>query len=224
MKKNILIRGHVRNSFREEGLVKLLRSLCLEFKCDIYMHAWDVVQTSRSWRSLEDDNTVVDQEFIRRGMLDVWENVKGLIIEDEMSVSLLGDVEKINNSSIRKNVLLAMKSMFYGKLRLTEHVSGVVEPDDMVFLTRFDVLSNSNSLRHDEVLDFISNPPVKDERITFLRKQNLSPNGIDNIYCGRAEDMFGFVRHFYTNFDEIYSRHNGTGYQEHVVFCERNNF
>lgn len=220
MRLNLLLRGHVRNSFDNDGFRNLLRSICGEFECDIYIHTWNVMQTSRSWRCIRDDRRKVDEGFLRDYFDDVWPRVKRLIIEDEDSVELHGNTE--GNVGLTPCPVKGYKSMFYGKLRVAECAFNNAPHEETAVQTRFDVLSNSFSTPPEAVLNFLKNPMETEDRIKFISKDPIL--GIENIYMSRVDDMYKFIRYFYFNFDEIYRRHSQTRHQEQPVFFERNNF
>ena len=220
MKINILIRGHVRNSFDNDKFHLLIKEICDDFECDIYIHTWNVIQTSRSWRQIHDDRTVVDEEFLKKNLVDVWPRVKGLMIDDEESVVLHGNTE--GNIGWTPCPVKGYKSMFYGKLRVSEYAFNHVAHDEIAVQTRFDVLANSFSISHEKIIDFIKNPPETTDRIKFIDSNPIC--GIENLYIARIYDMYNFIKYFYLNFDEIYTKHNRTIHQEFPVFFERNNF
>jgi hypothetical protein len=74
----------------------------------------------------------------------------------------------------------------------------------------------------------MNRPHTNGERIKFMVSEPVVDFekivGVENIYMARVDDMYNFIKYFYFNFDEIYTRHNTVGHQELPVFFERNNF
>lgn len=219
-KINLLLRGHVRNSFENNKFYLLLRNIVENFECDIYIHTWNIVQHSRSWRHVPENKTQVDEDFLKKYFRDIWKHVKGIMIDDEDCVVLDGNTE--GNIGRTPCPVKGYKSMFYGKLRVAEYAFNHVPHHETAVQTRFDILSNWAPTSTEAILNFINNPPITEDRIKFMNFENLV--GVENIYLGRVDDIYNFIKYFYYNFDEIYKRHNETGHQEQPVFFERNNF
>lgn len=222
MKINLLLRGHVRNSFNNKAFYLLLKQITHDFETDIYIHTWNVVQTSLSWRGMHNDHTEVNENFLKNYFEDVWDNVKHVIIEDETKITLLGNTE--GNIGATPCPVRAYKNMFYGKLQVAEYVYNNVPHHETAVQTRFDILTNSNSTPPENIFNFLSSPPKTDERIKFI---SMDPNprcGIENIYMSSVENIYKFINWFYLNFDQVYEKHNRTWNQEFPVFFERNSF
>lgn len=220
MKINLLIRGHVRNAFDNENFRSLLNEICENFECDIYIHTWNVIQTSRSWRFIHEDKREVNEEFIKTNLSNVWHKVKALMIEDEETIVLPGRTE--GNIGLTPCPYKGYKSMFYGKLKVAEYAYNNVDCQEIAVQTRFDILLNSFSTSAEAIMNFIKNPPITTDRIKFIKNEPIL--GVENIYMARIDHMYKFIKYFYENFDEIYTKHNQTRHQEHPVFFERNNF
>ena len=203
-----------------------MKQICESFECDIYIHTWNVVQTSRSWRYVHEDRRKVDEDFLKSYFKDIWPNVKGLVIDDEDSVILDGNTE--GNVGRTPCPVKGYKSMFYGKLRVAEHAFNHVAHNEMAVQTRFDVLSNWVRTDAQSIINFMNRPHTNGERIKFMVSEPVVDFekivGVENIYMARVDDMYNFIKYFYFNFDEIYTRHNTVGHQELPVFFERNNF
>jgi hypothetical protein len=220
MKLNLLLRGHVRNSFNNDAFYLLIKQVTQDFETDIYIHTWNVVQSSLSWRGMHNDNTEVNEEFLKNYFKDLWPNVKHVIIEDDTKINLHGNTE--GNVGLTPCPVRAYKNMFYGKRKLAEYVYNNVPHQEIAVQTRFDILTNSFSTRPEAIINFLHNPPQTDDRVKFI---SLDPIlGIENIYMSTVENMYKFINYFYINFDEIYKKHNQTRHQEHPVFFERNSF
>ena len=57
--KNIIliIRGHIRTSFDNENLYTLVKNISKNYNLSIYIHTWNKVSNSISWRKIEENNT-----------------------------------------------------------------------------------------------------------------------------------------------------------------------
>ena len=217
-KLNFLIRGHVRNSFKDDNLYNLLKKITEQFDTNIYIHTWDVVQTDKSWRLILDDPTPVTEDFIKLYFRDTWESVKKLIIENENSVTLHGNT--IGNIGSTPCPVKSYKSMFYGKLKVAEYVFNNAPNEQLAVQTRFDVLSNSFSANPDSIMLFLNSP--KKDSIEFISKE--ATPGIENIYSASVCNMYKFIKYFYFNFDSIYNEYNSIKHQEYPVFFESSIF
>ena len=50
----IVLRGHIRQSFKNELLYRFIKYICLHYdNVEIYIHTWNIVQNGLSWRKIE---------------------------------------------------------------------------------------------------------------------------------------------------------------------------
>jgi hypothetical protein len=213
----LLLRGHIRNSFKDDRLYLLLKDL--ERCCPhlvIYIHTWNVLQSDVSWRKLDAIDTAVTEELVLDYLRDLRKNVKGVLIDDDRYIKLIGNVE----GNVRGTTcpLLGWKRYWYGKFRLINHISEHVPKYSVVLNMRFDIMSCSYSFTHELVMAFI----VKNNDREFTKNAfmfDFEKLGIDNAYVGNMETMKKLVEHFYYNLDDI-TMHKRTMHQEVLVFRE----
>ena len=60
----ILLRGHIRNSFDTPYLYEFIQYLSNNYNIEIYIHTWDIIQNSISWREIKENNIPVNNELI----------------------------------------------------------------------------------------------------------------------------------------------------------------
>ena len=76
--------------------------------------------------------------------------------------------------------------------------------EEMVITCRFDVLTNSNPITHNDIINFTNkNKGVKFNTNIFLRDYEF--NGIDNIYIGNINTIHKLTHYFHTELDKILS-------------------
>lgn len=222
-KINLLIRGHIRNSFNDDKLIALMRHFAENYDLTIFLHTWNVVQNKLSWRPMEDISNEVDENVVRSYFKELEPLIKTLIIEDDKKIKLHGKTE--GNIGRTPCPVLAWKNMYYGKLRLINAASELVGPDEVAVQTRFDLMSNSFSPNITEIIEFLKHnyDPVfngdQEERIRFLRMHCFL--GMDNIYMASISNMQKFIRYMYFDMDRILRVHEATIHQEHISFHER---
>lgn len=218
---NVVLRGHVRSSFEDDGLRWLLSDISESFSARIYAHTWSFVQNSLSWRGLENICREVDAGMVLNYLSGF--DVRSVAVDDDSAIPHVGNVE--GNIGRTRCPVLGWKNMYWGKLAAMKVLTDVEPPDSTTLQMRFDVLSNPFSPKRQEVLDFVSREydtirsGAGDERIRFLRMHCFV--GVDNIYMARALDMLRFNSYMYYEMDRILHVHRGTIHQEHIAFHER---
>ena len=218
---NLILRGHIRNSFDDKNLYYLISDLSEKQNIKLFIHTWNVVQTSLSWRHIPENKSKVDEELIVGYFKDLSHLVQDIIIEDDQNIKIEG--RKEGNIGHSHAPILGYKYMFYGMMRAAECVLNRVGPDAMVTQTRFDIMSNWGSFRKERIIQFINTKPSK--RIQFMVEEvaDESTVGIDNIYIAKAKDMYDLLHHMYHNLDEIDERLKLTrhiGHQEWLTMFE----
>lgn len=222
-KINLLIRGHIRNSFNDDKLIALVRHFAENYDLTIFLHTWNVVQNRLSWRHMEDISNEVNEDVVKSYFKEFEPLIKTLIIDDDKKIKLHGNTEgKIGRTPCP---VLAWKNMYYGKLRLINAASELVGPDEVAVQTRFDLMSNNFSPDMREITEFLKNhyDPIskgdQEERIRFLRMHCFL--GMDNIYMASVSNMHKFIKYMYFDMDRILRVHESTFHQEHISFHER---
>lgn len=236
----LIIRGHVRNSLGDARLRDLVWSLIgRRPEIRIYVHSWNTVQSSLSWRKMHEDNTSVSEEMIFE-YLDCADNLVRIEVEDDRLVSIPGRVDGTVAST--PCPIKGYKLMFYGMLKGSEYVMEDGGRGDIALQTRFDILSGWARMDAKRILDFLDDIPSEDEPIRFLIRPGTNklerdlrfdrwlrygaeyePHwtlGVENVFSAKAEDMNGFLKHMYENFDEIESRYKGFNHQEWIPMFE----
>lgn len=222
-KLNIILRGHIRNSFQNRDLYILLSDLAAHFDIDIYIHSWNIIQNSMSYRYIRDDFSVVDETVIKNYFGEyLSKHIKHIIIDDDKEIQLLGSLDGFVGGT--RCPLKGFKNMLYGKAKIAKYVYENVNHDEKLVQFRFDILSNPFPLKIYQITDFVNNNILGDylEKIKFIHDRPSM--GIDNIYMGSVSDMCKFMQWFYSHFDEINEKYRNIGNQEFMCFYERNNF
>ena len=210
---NLIIRGHIRNSFESSDFRGLVRSIVDKVpSIKVYVHSWNVVQSSLSWRGMEEDRTEVTPDMVAE-YLDVGESLRRIVVEDDRNVRVPGRVTRTVAST--PCPIKGYKLMFYGMMRGSELVLEDSDPEDLVVQTRFDILSGWAKMSKERILDFMDARPGEGEPIRFLirpgendrdRKLRLDrwrrhgseyePHwtlGIENVFMATAGNMNRFL-------------------------------
>jgi hypothetical protein len=221
---NLILRGHVRNSFENKNLYGLISKLSKIQEIKIFIHTWNVIQTNLSWRHIPENKTNVSEELIKNYFEDLSVLIEKIIIDDDKKIEIKG--RKEGNIGHSHAPVLGYKYMFYGMMRAAECVLNQVGPNALVAQTRFDVMSNWGSFRKEQIINFINAIPSK--RIQFMMPEvaDESTVGIDNIYIATAKDMYDLLSHMYHNLDEIDERLKKIrhmGHQEWLTMFEAMN-
>ena len=85
MTKNIIIilRGHIRNSFDDDKLYNLIKKISLNYKIFIFIHTWNIQQSSISWRKVDQINNIITPDTINNYFKDLVPLIKNIIIDDD---------------------------------------------------------------------------------------------------------------------------------------------
>jgi hypothetical protein len=224
----IFLRGHIRNSFDNINLYNLIKNINEinindNNNTQIYIHTWNILQNNISWRQIEEINTIVTNDLIYEYFKDLSVLIKHIIIDDDKdNTNLIGDISGfVANSGAPK---IGWKMYWYGKYKLINYLKDQIDLNiqtEPIINFRFDILSNSNSIGYDSIINFINTNKNKIyTKNEFL--YNYERTGIDNIYMGNTNTMFKLINHFHTNLDMICQTNNHIKHQEKMVFIENN--
>ena len=236
----LILRGHIRNSFTNDTLKNLFASLLDKIpNIKVYVHSWNVVQSSLSWRGMEEDRTEVTPDMVAE-YLDVGENLRRVVVEDDRNVRVPGRATGTVAST--PCPIKGYKLMFYGMMRGSELVLEDSDPEELVVQTRFDMLSNWVRMNPERMLDFMDARPGEGEPIRFLirpgenerdRRLRLDrwmrhgseyePHwtvGVENTFMATAGNMNRFLSHMYNRFDEVEAKYKRANHQEWLPMFE----
>jgi hypothetical protein len=212
----LIIRGHIRNSFDTPNLYNLIKQIYdANNDLTIYIHTWTIFANNVSWRKIELNSNVVNEDIINDYFKDLKHLILKIIIDDDKEVKLIGNINgNINNGSIP---LLGWKNYWYGKHKIIDYVANTVASNEPVINLRFDILNNSNSLNEEQIIMFIKkNGHMEHIKNVFIFEKEK--NGVDNIYAGNVQTMHKLSDRFYNNLDEILTKNKDTVHAEYLVF------
>jgi hypothetical protein len=210
----LIIRGHIRESFNTLDFINLIRSIYkINNNLNIYIHTWNIFSNNKSWRRIESNLTVVTKEIIYNYFQELGHLIKEIIIDDDSKIILIGELEgKIKNCLMP---IICWKNYWYGKYKIINYIHNL-NINDLIINCRFDVLNNSYSFTHDDIINFINNNKNREFiKNVFIREYECT--GIDNIYIGNINTMYKLIYEFYFNLDEII-KNNDTNHPEYLVF------
>ena len=213
----LLLRGHLRNTFSDLKLFDLVSEIySLDKTLKIYIHTWNVFSNNISWRNIEINETVVTNDTIYNYFGKLSSLISAILIDNDKDIPLIGNISgNLGNSIVP---IIGWKNYWYGKHRLIDYVyNNNISKDKLVINCRFDVLTNSNSLKVDEIIKFI-----QDNLRTIITKnifiKDVEWTGIDNIYLGNIETMKKLSDIFYYKLDDIIKRNVDNVNPERLVF------
>lgn len=226
----LVLRGHVRGAFKSplmKGFVEDLVRLFPDLK--IYIHTWNKIQSSRSYRNMEDIPTPVTKSMISTYFgKKVMSNVKHIIIDDDEKVTLTGNQNgKINNTC---GPILPWKYMWAGKYSIMKYVYIHEEnKKESTINTRIDYFQNPFLESKRSILEFIKDSfnsnKVEFTNNTIARKEYKNIGlACDNLYIGPLNVMYSISHLFHFNLDSVIKKHstNISHIHEKLVYLERN--
>jgi hypothetical protein len=186
----LLLRGHIRNSFKDTKLFNFVKYLSENYNLKIYIHTWNVFSSSLSWRPIEPNtnNNNITKTDIMIYFSSMNDNIISITIDDDNRIKLIGDTN--GNIFSTKLPKLAWKRMWYGIFKTIEIIKENESEDSFVINTRFDIFNNSNSFDYNNILLFIENTIKK--KLTKNEFMNNSEKliGIDNFFIGNTNTMY----------------------------------
>lgn len=219
----ILLRGHVRDSFRHQTLYEFLKVLSTMTSIEIYIHTWNIIQSGISWRHLNEDPTAVTEDLIRQYFKDLSPFIKHIMIEDDKHIPLIG--KKEGTVCRGPCPLVCWKNYWYGQFRAIQYINSCKENKNEVILNmRMDLFNYTHNR-------YFNMGSVKSFVTMHLNNSNFQKNvflkdhkiyGIDNGYMGSIHTMYKLIYHFHYHLDEIVERNSQLINQEYMVFDENN--
>lgn len=223
----LFLRGHIRNSFDDDKLyylIKKIKILIPDIK--IFIQTWNIIQSSVSWRKMNEINYSVSSEMIYNYFRDLEPNIIKILILDDTNIELIGDLTgNICNTKAPKK---GWKNMWYGIYEGLKTIELYVD-DKNIFINknviniRFDILTNFAALNEDFILNFIK------KNITYSgnKMKVFSENtcfGIDNFFIGNIFNMLEFIEFLYFNLDIILEKYPYIFHQEFIFYYENNKY
>ena len=209
----LIIRGHIRETFNTLDFINLIRSIYKIMNLDIYIHTWNIFSNNKSWRHIESNSTLVTKEIIYDYFQELAHLIRKIIIDDDSNIVLLGELQgNIKNCLMP---IISWKNYWYGKYKIINYIHNL-HIHDTIINCRFDVLNNSYSFTHDDIIDFI-NKHIHCEFTKNVFMKYHECTGIDNIYIGNTNTVYKLNNEFYFNLDEIVQKED-TNHPEYLVF------
>jgi hypothetical protein len=216
----LIIRGHIRNSFDNDALYNLVKSIYLIDKSvNIYLHTWEKKQTSLSWREIKNDDTKMTNEYILGYFKDLASKINRIFIINE---------DNINHTGVKEGLIcrtrcpiLGWKNYWFGQYDIVSYLQKRLKnSNEMIINMRFDILCNPFSYPENEIINFIKNHKnlSKINENKFISDNYLL--GIDNIYIGNIYTMNKLISHFHKNIDRIIKIDESLINQEKLVYYE----
>jgi hypothetical protein len=213
----LIIRGHIRNTFKDSLFLKLIRKLCYFIPdLDIYIHTWNIFANNKSWRDIEINENIVTKDLIYEYFAEIKSHIRHIIIDDDTNIELIGNLEGNVGNSLMP--LIGWKNYWYSQYKIIQYIyENNADFNEIIINTRFDVLNNSYSVTESEILYFIT----KNKNLTKPIYKNIFIHdriiGVDNIYIGNIHTMFPLIQHFFMNLDSILTKYTNFFNQEKLI-------
>jgi hypothetical protein len=220
----VLLRGHVRQAFDDDNLYSLMKQLVDIYKVDIYIHTWNIQQSSSSWRHMPTITTKITEEKIHAYFRDIATNIKNIIIEDDKLIHIHGNIIGTLHAHSQMPAF-GYKCSWYGMYKNIEYIKNNIDnQNELVINTRFDIgkhfMSNPGDFTNKKIMEFVErcilNP--KDD-IHFI--YNRPEIAMENIYAGRVDVQYKFIKNTYFNMDELFQKYP-EGNHEKVAWHSNN--
>jgi hypothetical protein len=199
----LVLRGHIRDSFNSDRLYNLVKLLHTNFNLTIYIHTWHIVQSSLSYREINEISLSVTKEMIEDYFKDLKSIIRHIIIDNDTEIDLIGKTSGYFWNESAPVPVLGWKNYWYGKYRIISYLYNTLyNRDEMIINMRFDVLNNRWASLNEKLilLLILNNRLQKFEQNIFIWPDGM---GADNLYVGNINTMYKLNRHFYYNMDDI---------------------
>jgi hypothetical protein len=213
----LLLRGHLRNSFSDLQLFDLVSKIyLLDTSLKIYIHTWNIYSNDISWRKIKINEHPVTNDEIYNYFGNLRTLISAILIDDDKEIPLIGNIS--GNIAKSPVPIIGWKNYWYGKHRLIDYVyNNTTSKDELVINCRFDVLTNSNNFKVDEIIKFIQgNIGTTITKNIFIN--DVECVGIDNIYLGNIKTMKKLSDIFYYKLDDIIKENADNRHPETLVF------
>ena len=216
----LIIRGHIRDSFENDKLINLVKDIYnIDTNLKIYIHTWNILANTISWRHIKPNNTIVTKDIIynyfnNSGLSHLLE-LENIIIDDDTKIELIGNVKgNINNGPMP---IIGWKNYWYGKHKIIKHIyNKKIDENELIINLRFDILNNINNSLFTHIIDFIKNNiGIHFTKNVFIN--DTETGGIDNMYIGNINTLYKLSNYFYYFLDDILIKYNDTIHQEFLV-------
>jgi hypothetical protein len=201
------------------SLIKRIYNEFVDLK--IYIHTWNIFANNISWRNIEINNNIVDDNIIFNYFDDLKFLIKKIIIDDDTKINLIGNLN--GNVASSRMPLKGWKNYWYGQYSIINYIYNTnIDKNEILINTRFDLLSNSYYFNNIEVIYFIK----KNNNKSYIKNKFLIENellndiwctGVDNIYIGNIDTMYKLIHKFYYELDNIIKINNKIIHQEYLV-------
>ena len=214
----LIIRGHIRNSFKTKKLYSLIKEMDNTFPdLKIFIHTWSVFANNISWRHINVDNQNVTNEIIYDYFDDLKHLIKHIIIDDDTKIELFGNLS--GNVSITPMPIIGWKNYWYGKYKIIDYIYNThIDENEMIVNYRFDIMNNSNNFDEISIINFLKT----NSEINFIKNifffDDENHFGIDNIYVGNILTMYKLIKKFFYELDDILIKNNNVFHQEFLVY------
>ena len=124
----LVLRGHIRNSFDNTNLLKLLKRIIVIIPdIKIYIHTWKEKSNKISWRNNDithklniNNNIEITEEYILEYLKDINKYIKKIFIENDNNIELHGDLT--GNISASKAPKKGWKNYIYGSYSIINYL------------------------------------------------------------------------------------------------------
>lgn len=199
MKLTIGLRGHIRGSFGNDGLYKLLKNIQLMFDIELYIHTWNVKENSLSWRNTNTDLTPVTTRTIYTYFKDLSTCIKNIVIEDQDDVIIHGNTT--GNVGKTRMPVKGWKYMIYGMYKLAMMMP---DSDTKVLFTRFDILTiQYNALKENYIIEYIVKNISASDPLLFKSGGPGYYNGCENLMIGKPTIFKQYLITMHNDVDSI---------------------
>jgi len=221
-KKYILVlRGHIRNSFENNKLYNLIKSLTVSYNIDIYIHTWNIFASIDSYRYIKENINTVTSETIYNYFKDLSIYIKHIIIDDSKDVLFIGNIE--GNVSKSRLKIKSWKCVWYAQHKIMKYIKdNTTNESDIIINTRFDLLSMTNFIKPSQksavnfIIKTLNNMENNVKTDNFFAETSFI--GIDNIFIMKKNIMYNIFKEFYYNLDNILINYPNESYIEFILY------
>ena len=219
----ILLRGHIRNSFDNDNLYKLMKRIHNEIGIkNIYIHSWHIQQNSISWRKLKQINKRIDENYIKNYFKDLASIIKLILIDDDSKIKLFGRTDGLIPETLCP--LKGWKNLWYSNYKLITFINSMEDnKHEFVLNTRFDILSNSFPCTEKSIIRFLHQQKNKNFTKFNNFMETAQNHGVDNIIVGNIKTMKCLLNKLFNHLDYIIFERfafKKFGCQEYYVYHE----
>ena len=217
----VLLRGHIRNSFKNSKLREFINLLSKLFTVDLYIQTWHESEAKLSWRLLNRDHIqIITHEMINQYFTDI--PIKNINIENDEQINIPGETLG-TVTPISPMPLIGWKRFLWCTLQGLKSID-TSQSYHFILSTRFDLQeineTHNANITPMQILSWLIHNLKNSVPNKIVYYKSSEYTGIDNIYLGNQILLKSYIEYLLYNLDTIRHKYPSEVHQEYIFYRE----